>query len=131
MNRQRAHFQNSPIGSVRHVREEAGRIMIEPMRSSPRYTLSNWSPNATPKNVGRAKSGNGSTPPRLAVERGDIYHVDLNPIKGRERAGPRYALVVTRKAFNNLGTPLVCPITQGGDFALNAGFAVSLIGAGT
>jgi mRNA-degrading endonuclease toxin of MazEF toxin-antitoxin module len=39
--------------------------------------------------------------------------------------------VVSRKLFNDLGTPLVCPITQGGDFARNAGFAVSLSGAGT
>ena len=65
------------------------------------------------------------------MERGDIYHVDLNPTKGDEQAGRRYVLVVTRKAFNNLGTPLVCPITQGGDFARNAGFAVSLIGSGS
>ena len=65
------------------------------------------------------------------MERGDIYHVDLDPTKGHEQAGRRYVLVVTRKAFNNLGTPLVCPITQGGDFARNAGFAVSLIGSGS
>ena len=65
------------------------------------------------------------------MERGDVYHVDLHPIKGREQAGPRYVLVVTRKAFNKLGTPLVCPITQGGEFSRSAGFAVSLSGAGT
>lgn len=65
------------------------------------------------------------------MERGEIYHVDLNPIAGREQAGHRYVLVVSRKVFNDLGTPLVCPITQGGDFARNAGFAVSLSGAGT
>ena len=33
--------------------------------------------------------------------------------------------------FNALGTPLVCPITQGGNFARHAGFAVSLNGSGT
>jgi mRNA-degrading endonuclease toxin of MazEF toxin-antitoxin module len=33
--------------------------------------------------------------------------------------------------FNLLGTPLVCPITQGGSFARHAGFAVSLSGDGT
>ena len=65
------------------------------------------------------------------MERGDLYHVDLNPIKGREQAGPRYVLVVSRKAFNDLGTPLVCPITQGGEFSRSAGFAVPLGGAGT
>jgi len=29
-----------------------------------------------------------------------------------------------------MGTPLICPITQGGNFAREAGFAVSLIGTG-
>jgi mRNA interferase ChpB len=65
------------------------------------------------------------------VDRGDIYHVDLNPIQGREQAGPRYVLIVSPKAFNNLGTPLVCPITQGGDVIRRAGFGVHLSGAGT
>jgi mRNA interferase ChpB len=65
------------------------------------------------------------------VHRGDIFLVDLNPIKGREQAGARYVLIVSPTAFNILGTPLVCPITQGGNFARHAGFAVSLSGAGT
>jgi mRNA-degrading endonuclease toxin of MazEF toxin-antitoxin module len=65
------------------------------------------------------------------MERGDIYHIDLDPTKGREQRGRRYILIVSPKAFNKLGTPLVCPITQGGDFARNRGFAVSLSGAGT
>jgi mRNA-degrading endonuclease toxin of MazEF toxin-antitoxin module len=65
------------------------------------------------------------------LERGDIYHVDLNPIQGREQAGARFVLIVSPRAFNLLGTPLVCPITQGGNFARHAGFAVSLNGAGT
>src|ERR1700687_5762104 len=65
------------------------------------------------------------------MDRGDIYNVDLNPIKGREQAGKRYILIVSPQAFNRLGTPLVCPITQGGDFARDRGFAVSLSGLGT
>jgi mRNA-degrading endonuclease toxin of MazEF toxin-antitoxin module len=65
------------------------------------------------------------------VDRGDIYHVDLNPAKGREQAGPRYVIVVSPREFNRLGTPLVCPITQGGNFARDRGFAVSMSGAGT
>jgi len=65
------------------------------------------------------------------VDRGDVYYVDLSPIQGREQAGARYALIVSPRAFNILGTPLVCPITQGGNFARHAGFAVSLSGAGT
>ena len=65
------------------------------------------------------------------MKRGDIYHVDLNPTAGREQAGARYVLIVSPAEFNALGTPLVCPITQGGNFARHAGFAVSLSGAGT
>jgi mRNA interferase ChpB len=65
------------------------------------------------------------------MDRGDIFHVDMNPIKGREQAGARYVLLVSPRIFNQLGTPLVCPVTQGGNFARNAGFAVSMSGAGT
>ncbi|OLP58287.1 pemk protein [Xaviernesmea oryzae] len=65
------------------------------------------------------------------MERGDIWHVDLEPIKGREQAGSRYVLIVSQASFNRLGTPLVVPITTGGQFARFQGFAVSLSGAGT
>jgi mRNA interferase ChpB len=65
------------------------------------------------------------------MDRGDIYHVSLDPIKGREQAGPRYVIIVSPREFNQLGTPLVCPITQGGNFARDRGFAVSLSGTGT
>jgi mRNA interferase ChpB len=65
------------------------------------------------------------------MERGDIYLVNLNPIQGREQAGKRYVLIVSPREFNLLGTPLVCPITLGGNFARNQGFAVSLSGIGT
>ena len=58
------------------------------------------------------------------MNRGDIYHVDLNPTQGREQAGSRFVLIVSPAEFNGLGTPLVCPITQGGNFARHAGFAV-------
>lgn len=64
------------------------------------------------------------------TNRGDIYHVSLDPIQGREQAGRRYVLVVSPREFNRLGTPLVCPITQGGAFARDRGFAVSLNGLG-
>ena len=65
------------------------------------------------------------------MERGDVFHVDLDPIQGREQAGARYVVIVSPKAFNALGTPLVCPITQGGNFARHAGFPVPLSGTGT
>src|SRR3989338_2989916 len=65
------------------------------------------------------------------MERGDIFHVDMNPAKGREQEGKRYVLIVSPRIFNNLGTSLVCPITQGGNFSRHAGFAVSMTGVGT
>jgi mRNA-degrading endonuclease toxin of MazEF toxin-antitoxin module len=64
------------------------------------------------------------------VDRGDIYLVDLNPVQGPEQTGRRYVMIVSPRPFNRLGTPIVCPITQGGNFARHAGFAVSLSGAG-
>ncbi|WP_044559621.1 type II toxin-antitoxin system PemK/MazF family toxin [Azospirillum sp. B4] len=65
------------------------------------------------------------------MERGEIWHVDLDPTKGREEAKPRYVLILTPRDFNQLGTPVVAPITTGGNFARERGFAVSLSGAGT
>ena len=64
------------------------------------------------------------------MDRGDIYHVDLDPMQGREQAGSRYVMVVTPREFNVMGTPIACPIMQGGQFARSRGFAVSLDGAG-
>lgn len=63
-------------------------------------------------------------------DRGDIVTVPLDPTIGHEQRGARPALVLTTKAFNQLGDVLVAPITQGGDFARYAGFAVSLTGTG-
>jgi mRNA-degrading endonuclease toxin of MazEF toxin-antitoxin module len=65
------------------------------------------------------------------MERGEIWHVDLNPTRGREQANPRFVLLLTPKAFNVLGTPIVAPVTTGGNLAREKGFAVSLMGAGT
>lgn len=66
------------------------------------------------------------------MERGDIYLVALDPTAGHEQQGRRPVLIVTPGAFNRLThTPVVLPITGGGNFARTAGFAVSLTGAGT
>ncbi len=65
------------------------------------------------------------------MDRGDIYHVDLDPTKGKEQQGARYVLIVSRREFNRGGTALVCPIARGGNYARSRGFAVSLTGAGT
>lgn len=63
-------------------------------------------------------------------ERGEIVSVPLDPAMGHEQRGTRPALVLTTKEFNKLGDVLVAPITQGGDHARYAGFAVSLTGTG-
>ena len=45
---------------------------------------------------------------------------------------PDRCWIVSPAAFNRLSkTPIVLPITSGGNFACTAGFAVSLSGAGT
>lgn len=63
-------------------------------------------------------------------DRGDILHLDLDPTSGKEQQGPRYVLVLTVAEFNRFGLALVAPITQGGQFARENGFAVSLLGTG-
>lgn len=58
--------------------------------------------------------------------------MSLDPTQGKEQQGTRPVLVISPTAFNALtGVPIVLPITSGGNFARTAGFAVSLMGAGT
>lgn len=67
-----------------------------------------------------------------AYQRGDIVRVCLNPTAGREQQGDfRPCLVLSPAEFNKLGTALVAPISQGGNYARVQGFAVSLMGSGT
>lgn len=66
------------------------------------------------------------------MERGDIYLVSLDPTAGHEQQGRRPVLVISPAKFNRVtGVPVVLPITTGGGFARMAGFAVSLMDAGT
>jgi mRNA-degrading endonuclease toxin of MazEF toxin-antitoxin module len=66
------------------------------------------------------------------MERGDIYLVSLDPSAGHEQQGRRPMLLISPGKFNRLtGVPIVLPITTVGSFARTAGFAVSLMGAGT
>jgi mRNA interferase ChpB len=66
------------------------------------------------------------------VKRGDIYLVSLDPTEGREQRGNRPVVVVSATAFNvATQLPVVCPITNGGDFARRIGFAVPIIGIKT
>ncbi|AMN76841.1 type II toxin-antitoxin system ChpB family toxin [Pseudomonas azotoformans] len=69
---------------------------------------------------------------RAKFNRGDIVRLNLNPTAGREQQGDfRPALIISPAAFNVSGLVLIAPITQGGDFARYAGFAVPLSGSGT
>jgi mRNA-degrading endonuclease toxin of MazEF toxin-antitoxin module len=66
------------------------------------------------------------------MNRGDIYLVSLDPTSGHEQKGMRPVLVVSPEAFNKLTkTPIVVPITTGGNFARVAGFTVDLVGTKT
>ncbi|WP_119273008.1 type II toxin-antitoxin system PemK/MazF family toxin [Taklimakanibacter deserti] len=66
------------------------------------------------------------------MERGDIYLASLDPTSGHEQQGKRPVLIISPGAFNRVTkVPVVLPITGGGNFARMAGFAVSLMGAGT
>lgn len=69
---------------------------------------------------------------RAKFNRADIVRLNLNPTAGREQQGDfRLALILTPAAYNASGLAIVAPITQGGDFARYAGFAVPLSGSGT
>ena len=66
------------------------------------------------------------------MKRGEIWWVDLEPTQGKEQRGHRPVLVISHTRFNDAaGIAIVCPITSGGAFARNRGFAVSLEDAGT
>ena len=47
----------------------------------------------------------------MAIERGEIYFVNLNPVKGREQAGHRPVLILSIDAINKL--PLVVTAVMG------------------
>ncbi|PLR30841.1 pemk protein [Chimaeribacter californicus] len=66
------------------------------------------------------------------MERGEIWLVSLDPTAGHEQQGTRPVLIVSPTAFNRVTrTPIVLPITSGGNFARTAGFAVPFENAGT
>ena len=47
----------------------------------------------------------------MSIRRGQIYFVDLNPVKGREQAGQRPVLVISSNRINSL--PLVISVVVG------------------
>ena len=68
---------------------------------------------------------------KRVANRGEIWAVDLDPASGREQKGFRPVLVLSPKAFNQLGLVIIAPISQGGSFAREAGFVANLSGSGT
>lgn len=66
------------------------------------------------------------------MHRGDIYLISLDPTLGHEQQGKRPVLVISPQAFNVVTKmPIVLPITSGGRFARNSGFAVEIVGGKT
>jgi mRNA interferase ChpB len=66
------------------------------------------------------------------MRRGDIYLVSLDPTAGHEQSGSRPVLIVSPLEFNEATKlPVVCPITNGGEFACRLGFAVPVTGIKT
>lgn len=76
-----------------------------------------------------ASSGRGAG----GLDAGDIVRLDFTPSAGQEMRGPRFALVVSRCAFNQAsGIVWVCPISQVEAADQRAGgFLVTLMGADT
>ena len=81
--------------------------------------------------AGFASRGRRSIVKRGFPERGDIWHIDLDPTKGSEQRGSRPVIVLSPFPFNRLGLVLVCPVSQGADYAREKGFAVPLMGCGS
>jgi len=66
------------------------------------------------------------------VKQGEIYEVDLEPVKGHEQRGKRPVVIVSQTRFNEAtGLPIVAPVSQGGDFSRRRGLTVQLSGTGT
>ncbi|QCR36680.1 growth inhibitor PemK [Nissabacter sp. SGAir0207] len=59
--------------------------------------------------------------------KGDIWHVNPNPVAGRELEDGHYYLVITEEALNRaLGVALCCPISTAALGARSAGVTVSV-----
>jgi mRNA interferase MazF len=65
----------------------------------------------------------------MPVTRGDIYLVNLNPVKGREQAGQRPVLVLSIDAINRLplsGMSAWTTMSENSTSAISRSFAVSI-----
>ena len=64
-------------------------------------------------------------------DRGEIYHLDLDPAAGREQRGHHYAVILTGRDYNATHLPFAAPVTTVGNASRFGGTYVSLAGAGT
>ncbi|HHR5880499.1 TPA: type II toxin-antitoxin system PemK/MazF family toxin [Providencia alcalifaciens] len=64
--------------------------------------------------------------------KGQIWHINGDPVAGKEFKGPHYYLVVTDTQINTaLGTSICVPITSGGSRARTQNVTVYLDGSST
>jgi mRNA-degrading endonuclease toxin of MazEF toxin-antitoxin module len=66
------------------------------------------------------------------MKQGEIYICDMEPVAGHEQGGKRPVVIISNDPFNAAtGTPIVLPITSGGNFARIRGLAEEIIGCHT
>lgn len=71
-------------------------------------------------------------PKRRIPSKGEIWHIDGDPVSGREFKGAHYYLVISEQALvAKLGTAICVPITSGGGLARSASVTVYLDGNST
>lgn len=71
-------------------------------------------------------------PKRRIPSKGEIWHVDGDPVSGREFKGAHYYLVISEQSLvAKLGTAICVPITSGGGLARSASVTVYLDGNAT
>jgi mRNA interferase ChpB len=68
---------------------------------------------------------------RRAIQKGDVYWIDPNPISGREMKDKHRFVVITPKEINALGIAMTVPVTTGGKFLREMGVTVSIMGHDT
>ena len=69
---------------------------------------------------------------RRVPAKGEIWHVDGDPVEGREFRGPHYYLVLSERALvAALGTAVCVPVASGGGLARSKAVTVWLDGDST
>lgn len=107
------------LDALVEVREEAGRIVIEPVRQKT-YELSKLLKGITSKNQHQPVDfwpSHGERglvmAPRYVPQAGDIVWLNFTPQAGHEQAGHRPALVLSPAAYNDKTSLMICcPMTR-------------------